>query len=159
MPTTDQSPARRPFLALVALVAAWALAGCGSSGGPAGGTPPAGSGSIATHHTPVVRLDAGDNGRTITVSVGQPIKLRLMSTYWQIARGAPGDVLGTDGRRTQPSGPTRCVPGQGCGVASAAFTALHPGRAAITAARQSCGEALRCSPAQSHYRVQVVVKQ
>ena len=92
------------------------------------------------------------------MSVGQTIKLRLTSTYWQVAKAQPGAVLGTVGRQTRPTMGHGCVPGQGCGVVTAAFVARHPGRAVITASRSSCGEALRCSPAQGSYRVRVVVK-
>jgi hypothetical protein len=106
-----------------------------------------------------VIVGAGDNGRTVAVTVGDVVSLRLASTYWQVAPATPAAVLRTDSRATLPSGPARsCVPGQGCGFAVAGFTAVAPGRATISASRTTCGEALRCSPARSRYRLTVLVR-
>lgn len=105
-----------------------------------------------------VSVGGSDNGRTVAVTVGDVVSLRLASTYWQLAPAAPAAVLRTDSRATL-AGPARsCVPGQGCGFAVAAFTAVAPGRATISASRTTCGEALRCSPAQSRYRLTVLVR-
>jgi len=149
-------PARvRAALAVPVLLATLAVAGCGSSHGSA-------SSSGGTHSTPApstIRLTPSDDGGTARASVGDTLMLRLPSTYWHIAAAHPTDVVATDARHTRASGPGHdCVPGQGCGVASAKYTALRPGRAVISAHRTSCGEALRCTGATSRYRVTVVVR-
>jgi hypothetical protein len=135
--------------ATVTTVATLALAGCASSGSGAGGP-------ASSPHP--VHVGAGDDGQTVHVVVGQTITLRLTSTYWHVAQAAPAAVLQTGDRATRPAHSPGCVPGQGCGAVTARFTAARAGRAVIAASRTSCGEALRCSPAQGSYRVRVVVQ-
>lgn len=143
----------RAGLAMPVLLAL-ALAGCGSSPGSA-------SSSRGTHSATAsrtIRLTPSDDGHTARASVGDTLVLRLPSTYWRIATAHPNRVVATDARHTRARGPGRgCVPGQGCGVASATYTALRPGRAVISAHRTTCGEVLRCTAATARYRVTVVV--
>jgi hypothetical protein len=143
-----------PRRAAATAVLVVALAGCGSSGG----TQDAGGATSPPPRITLIHVGAGDDGRTVHVSVGQTIKLRLKSTYWQVAKGQPDAVLRTVGRQTRPTRSHSCVPGQGCGVVTAAFVARHPGKGVIAASRTSCGEAMRCSAAQGTYRVRVVVQ-
>ncbi|NUR04208.1 MAG: hypothetical protein HOY79_49215 [Streptomyces sp.] len=89
------------------------------------------------------------------VTTGTLIVVRLHSTYWSTPAGSDPRVLVRVG-----GGPTAtgtCPPGRGCGISSAQFTAGRPGTAHIAARRDSCGEAMRCSPGQGRYDVTVSV--
>jgi len=139
---------------LIAISAALLLSGCGSAALPnqnPGGTP------SSPGETPggLVVKDQ-DNGRTVSVRTGERVTVELASTYWMIAGSSNPAVLRPAGQpQVRPSG--SCVPGGGCGVASQAFDAAAPGTAVISASRNSCGEAMACSPAESMYRVTVQV--
>ena len=106
-----------------------------------------------------VTLSERNNGRIVTVARGTPLVLRLHRTYWRI-RGSsnPAVVRQTGPQQTRAVLPPRCLPGMGCGTASAPFEALHAGRARLSATRTICGEALRCSPAQRRYAVVILVR-
>ena len=102
-----------------------------------------------------------DNGRTITVAVGDQLKITLHSTYWHFA--APtGNALRPAGQPVTegiPAGPNNhCVPGEGCGTVTAGFDATTPGTAVVTASRTSCGEAMACTGRAGTYRLTVVVR-
>ena len=80
----------------------------------------------------------------------------LSSTYWQFQPSSDPSVLRAEGSpATSPS--PGCVPGAGCGTATATFTALSPGQATIVATRTSCGEAMLCQGSAGHYQIEVVV--
>jgi hypothetical protein len=97
-----------------------------------------------------------DNGKTVTVAVGDRVVVTLNSTYWQIDAGSDPAVLRKDGDTAYaPSG--NCVPGGGCGTATANFTALAAGHARISASRTSCGEAMGCTGGAGSYYVEVNV--
>ena len=103
-------------------------------------------------------LTEADNGRSVTVPVGSELTLELGSTYWQVGDSSDPAVL------AMVSGPTpsaavmgACVPGGGCGIVTAVFRGLAPGRAVITASRTTCGEALTCTGTSGAYEVTVVV--
>jgi hypothetical protein len=126
------------------------------------GSAPAITASAATvHHAGAPRaviVSEPDNGRTVTVHSGMRLTLTLHSTYWSIQGSSHPKVLHeVGGPSTQPAKPGTCVPGQGCGTVSATFVALMKGNADLTASRTTCGEALRCTPAQGAYIVHVVV--
>jgi len=92
----------------------------------------------------------------VSVRTGERVTVELASTYWMIAGSSNPAVLRQASQaQVRPSG--NCVPGGGCGAASAAFDAVAPGTAMISASRNSCGEAMACSPAQSVCRVTVQV--
>ena len=105
----------------------------------------------------VVHLADADNGRTVTVKVGDRLNIVLASTYWTFVASADGSPLRSDGSpRTSPRF-GHCVPGGGCGTVSAAFTAVAPGTVTVVATRTSCGEALACGPGRRNFRVLVKV--
>ncbi|WP_055489072.1 hypothetical protein [Streptomyces sp. TP-A0356] len=89
------------------------------------------------------------------MATGTLIVVRLHSTYWSTPAGSNPHVLAPSGGGTTSTG--TCPPGGGCGVSSAQFTAHRPGTAHVTAQRNSCGEAMRCSPSQGRYEVTVMV--
>lgn len=104
---------------------------------------------------PTVATDA-DNGHTVTIPVGQQLQVRLGSTYWQFDADTSGPALRMVGApTTNPTG--GCPPGTGCGTVTALFQADSPGRAAVTALRNSCGEARRCTAGQRAYRLSVLI--
>jgi hypothetical protein len=109
-------------------------------------------------HASAVQLSEGANQTTITVARGSTITVVLHSTYWTIDPPG-GPVLVATGTQSfapgQGCGPT--VPGSGCGTVTLIVRAAAAGTAVITANRTSCGEALRCTPDQSTWRVTVGV--
>jgi hypothetical protein len=141
------SAARAALLLLVA-TAVPTLCACGSA--TAGGTAARGASVILSEH---------NKGRTVSVARGTRIVLRLHSTYWRI-RGSsnPGVVRQTGAQRAHVVLPPKCLPGGGCGTVSVPFEARHAGRARLAATRTTCGEALRCSPAQGRYSVVIDVR-
>jgi hypothetical protein len=69
----------------------------------------------------------------------------------------PAVVALVSGPTTSAAAMGTCVPGGGCGTVTAAFRALAPGRATITASRTTCGEAMRCTGTDGAWEVTVVV--
>jgi hypothetical protein len=169
--TTTGPIDRSARLLAPALLAAALLAACGAAaGGAGGGQPPAAVGSPAPTATARVPLrtpptvdartvTAGDqdNGRVLSVHVGDHLRVVLASTYWQLAGSSDPNVLRPAGEPAVSPQPSGCVPGGGCGSVTAPFDAVAAGRADVTARRASCGEALACTGAQGSYRVTVVV--
>lgn len=110
---------------------------------------------------PVRSLHAGDTdqGRTITMHVGDELTVDLTNTYWRFDDPAPTSALravGPPSVRGLPT-PQRCVPGGGCGTVEATYRAVAAGTTVVAANRTVCGEALACTGAQAHYRLTVVV--
>ena len=139
------------ILASLAVTAAlFAVAGCASPGGTTG-TPPA----VANH--PAIVLDEHPNSSTVQVVVGRRVELLLHSSYWTDFGSSQSAVVRADGSVRMLSTGQHCVPGGGCNPVLATFMAQAVGTAVLSASRTSCGEALRCSPANSHYRVTIVV--
>jgi hypothetical protein len=138
-------------LASVAVTAAlFATVGC-SSARSITGTPP------TVPDNPAIVLDEHANSSTVQVVVGRRVELLLHSSYWTDFGSSQSAVVRADGSvRTLPTS-QRCIPGGGCNPVLATFTAQKVGTAVLSASRTSCGEALRCSPANSHYRVTIVV--
>ena len=104
-----------------------------------------------------MHLSVTDAGRTVAVAPGARLVVALDSTYWTFLPVAPVGVLRAVGPPRVVPRLSHCVPGQGCGTVTAEFLATGTGTATIGATRTTCGEALRCTPAQSDYRVQVLV--
>ena len=107
---------------------------------------------------PTRHLDDRNNHGTVSVHVGQTVELTLASTYWTI--GAPsGTALGALGpeRKTPNYTKPGCHGGTGCGTDVRDFKAVRTGTSGISATRSTCGEALRCSDAQSRFFVTVHV--
>lgn len=145
--------------AAVLVLTCAAVSGCASSaGGAAGGAGGGAGGGTASSGSPAggtIHLGAADDGRSITVPAGVTVVLTLDNTYWHISPVSspalqPGNVAVHPGKSR--------IPGTGSGSVVATYRAVTAGRAVVTANRATCGEALRCSPAQSRYRVTVVVR-
>ena len=134
----------------VSAVSMMTSAGCGAaaSGGPGAGGPA----------VIVVRNDA--NGTAVSARAGDRIELILSSSYWHVTGSSAPSVLRQDGAPVLLARPSSCpdIPGLGCNPVRADFTALADGKAVITASRSSCGEALRCNPDQTRFKVMVAVR-
>ena len=110
----------------------------------------------ATSNATVVATDA-DNGKTVSLHVGDHFDVKLASTYWTIRDSSDPNVLKTAGPTVVSPQPSGCVPGGGCGFAIASFIAVATGSADVTASRTSCGEAMRCIGDSGSYRLTVIV--
>ncbi|SHN32901.1 hypothetical protein [Actinacidiphila paucisporea] len=143
-----------PLPALVLAAVLCATGACSSaSGHPTGSTADPSSHTAASPAT--LTLDEHALRTSVRVRSGTAVIVRLHSTYWSTPTTSDPGVLVPGGGGSSPTG--SCPPGGGCGVASARFTATHPGTVRITAHRSSCGEAMRCPPGQSAYEVTVTV--
>ena len=146
---------RHRLMAVVAAVSAVGImtsAGCGTAAPRASG--PAASGPTVI----VVRGDA--NGKVVSARAGDRIELILSSSYWHVTGSSAPRVLRQDGPPVLLPRPSHCpdIPGLGCVPVRADFTALTDGKAVITASRSTCGEALRCNPDQTRFKVMVAVR-
>src|SRR5665213_1223622 len=103
-----------------------------------------------------VILTDKDKGTTASVHVGDRVTVVLGSTYWTFGTGT-GSVLRSDGPTDVAPQTSGCVPGQGCGTATASFTAVAAGTTTIVATRTSCGEAARCTGANGATKSKVSV--
>jgi hypothetical protein len=107
----------------------------------------------------MVTISEAADGQTVTIHVGTILTLELHSTYWQVDGSSNTAVLGpVSGPTVAPASPGTCVPGGGCGTVVAVFRAITPGRATVTAARTTCGEALLCTGSAGAFGVSVVVE-
>jgi len=138
-------------LALVVFVA-------GAAGNASGRTAtPQLAGATPGLHAVVVLANDGSNGNTVAIRRGQRLRVVLSSTYWQLQPSSNTTVLGLVGRPATTPKLTGCVPGGGCGTATATYLASADGHATVTATRTSCGEALRCIGASGKFTLHVVV--
>jgi len=72
-------------------------------------------------------------------------------------RPGGGELVSTASPTLSPGGkgcPT--IPGTRCGTMSAGYRAASTGRTTLTASRQTCGEALRCTGSRGRWSVIVV---
>jgi hypothetical protein len=106
-----------------------------------------------------VQADETSNGQTMALHPGDHLTVVLHSTYWQFNAPSDSSVVSPDGDPVYAGGGPNCggPPGSGCGTVTAHYTAGHDGQAVVSAGRTSCGEALRCTPAQSRWAVTVKV--
>ena len=146
----------RPLMAVagtVCVVSIMTSTGCGTAASRASGPAAAGPTMI------VVRDEA--NGTAVSARAGDRIELILSSSYWHVTGSSAPSVLRQDGSPVLLSRPRSCpeIPGLGCVPVRADFTALTDGKAAITASRSVCGEALPCEPDQTRFTVIVVVRE
>jgi hypothetical protein len=165
LPGSTSRRGRTSVACAIAAAAALAVAisGCGSvpAGSASGGNGTSTSGSAgpgsAGHKTVVARNNA--NGGTLSVRVGDSVKLVLSSSYWNVSGSSKPRVLGQDGVAVLLPRPPGCpaIPGLGCRPIQVMFTALAPGSAIITASRTTCGEALACDKRGTHFQLTVVV--
>lgn len=136
--------------AAIAAVLCAAATACGglSSGDPAPSPSP---------HSAVFAASDGQNGRTVSLHIGDSLAVTLHSTYWTFAGSSNAAVVAPDGSPAVSPSPSGCVPGQGCGTVTATFDALAVGTAVIDASRTTCGEALLCTGSAGNYRLTVEV--
>ncbi len=129
---------------LIAILASFVLAGCGAA--PATYAPPASA-------SPNVSLTETENGRTISLAVGDHLNVSLQQepgyAPWQQPTSSDTTVL-------QPLPPSSGPPPEGTTVA--AFKALRAGRADITAtAPFACKPGTTCPGLIRVWRVTVTV--
>jgi len=109
-----------------------------------------------------IKLGDSDNKRTVTVKINTAMTISLDSTFWLDAKTTNLKVTKAKAIKLIPFGPTApegCQhPGTGCGTSTWVFKATRKGKASFTVSRDSCGEALRCTPEQSTYTVRFIVK-
>jgi hypothetical protein len=139
---------------VLVLVGAALLAACGSDGGSAGSSAP-GSTPPSTHAPGhMIAIGEAANGTTVTLPHGGRLAVTLHNTYWQLATPAdPSVLVVTSGPTARPDPTCRSIPGTGCGTVTATYAAGTNGTTTLTAHRDTCGEALRCTPAQSDWSV------
>lgn len=116
----------------------------------------------AVSSTASVALNERSNGRTVTVNPRTRLNVTLHSTYWTLVSLKSTSTLRQIGKTTvvgvAPNGASNCVPGKGCGTLSAHFVAVRAGSLRLLATRTTCGEVLKCSPAQSVWTVVIHVR-
>jgi len=119
--------------------------------------PPLGAATVSRTLT----LTEADNHHTVAVSPGTRITVTLHNTYWSLTPLASSTILSQVGASTVAAtkpGTGGCVPGQGCGTVTDHFVARHAGFVRLRAHRTTCGEAMRCAPAQGVWTVVVHVR-
>jgi hypothetical protein len=136
----------------LAFAMALTVTGCGAAGGAAGPSP------SATQAGQFVMVGDQDNGSTVTLSPGEHLRLVLGSTYWTIQGSSEPQVLRAEAQPVLSAQPSGCVPGGGCGTASATFLAVTTGQAVVTATRTSCGEGMGCTGDTGRFSLNVVVR-
>lgn len=127
----------------VALVVAM-CAGCGSAD--------------SAHRSRTTTVADRSNGSTVTLQVGDHLKVVLSSTYWRFGPASKPQVLRSDVAPAPDPQLQGCVPGQGCGTETAMFTAVQAGTARVSASRETCGEVLRCRGSQGRFTLEVIVR-
>jgi predicted secreted protein len=121
--------------------------------------------SVPAEHRPDLAVSDRDNGRTVKLRRGQALVLSLGGAaagglYWHIQEAAPPSVLFSGASQDQPCMPHGpVIGGELCGTVSRKFVATSTGTATVTATRQSCGEALKCSPTASRFQLTVLASQ
>jgi hypothetical protein len=147
---------QRVTAAVMAAVAAGitlTAAGCGTASADRG---PA----VVVVHDDAAHSKAASISKTVTVKVGDSLKLVLASSYWNLAGSSAPQVLRQNGPTVLLPRPSSCppIPGLGCTPTRTDFTALKAGTTVITASRTTCGEALRCVNRPTRFTLTVVVK-
>ena len=142
-----------PWVAVwVAALSSGLLIACGAVPNVASGSPEPAS-SPAGH---VAVVGDSDNGKTVSLHVGDRLEVRLASTYWTFAGSSNPQVLKPLGRVEVSPQASGCVPGGGCGTATATFDVIGAGSAVVAASRTSCGEAMGCTGDQGSFRLNVL---
>ena len=138
----------KTLLLAPALGAALMLVGCNGGSSSSGGT--SASTSTSTH-----QLDEASNGKHLNVHFGDTIVVTLHSTYWTF--GVPGGFILQPITPPQVGKGINCpsVPGSGCGTVSMTYNVGKVGSGSLNAHRTTCGEALKCTAAQSTWSVTI----
>jgi hypothetical protein len=149
----------RTAVAPVATLVLALVAGCSSQPGSPGAQPgsPGTRSGTPVPDIPAVVLDEHANHETVQVVVGHDVELLLHSTYWMNFGSSQPGIVRVDGSPRVLATASHCVPGGGCNPVLARFTAASLGTAVLSASRTSCGEALACGPANSHFSVTIRV--
>jgi len=109
-----------------------------------------------------ISLADADNKRNISIKLNTSITIALASTYWLDAKATNLKVVKAKNVVPIPFGPTApegCQhPGTGCGTSTWVFKASKKGKASFTVTRDSCGEAMRCTPDQATYKLRFTIK-
>jgi hypothetical protein len=143
----------KTFRHCLAITFALALAaGCASAAGTAPNS------ARPSPKTVTKTIRDRDKGTTMTLHVGDRLKVVLASTYWTIHKSSTPAVLRTDGKQITTPALKGCVPGAGCGTATRTFTAVARGTTTVSASRTICGEVLLCTGGNGKFSVIVVVR-
>jgi hypothetical protein len=129
-----------------ALLAAFALAGCGAPGGSSSEAAKDGN------------LTDASCGTSVTAKLNGRMVASLASTYWQYQPPEPPSLarqLGSTQYGTGKNCPS--FGGSGCGTATASFEFTGVGQVVIVAARATCGEALACGHGEGEDRCTITV--
>ncbi len=131
------------------------LAGCNNSR-PVLRPPPSTTSTAAPAPPPLGFSDA-DDGRAVTVLVGQRVTVILHSSDFVFGAPTGPAIVPVDQPTVTPGG-TDCIegPGSGCGTVVASFVGLALGDAELFADRATCVEPA-CGEADAHWRLQVQV--
>ncbi len=124
--------------ALLGLLSALLLAGCGG-----------------TAARPPQTFTYADNGRTVTLAVGDRALVKLDTLNWTFAPASGSAVRATGPQRLEYV-TKGCNAPDGCGDTELTVRAVARGRSIIVAQRLSCGEAARCPPNQRKFSLVVV---
>jgi hypothetical protein len=102
----------------------------------------------------VLRRTYADNGGSVSMHSGDRLDVSLAGqwTFQPVAAAAVLDA-GKPSVSTEPN----CRPGTGCALVTEEFVAAGGGTTTIVATRTSCGEAMRCTSANDHFRLTVSV--
>jgi hypothetical protein len=124
----------------------------GSSGQPTPGVTPS---ACAT----TICAGYDQNGQTLTLHPNDTLTVTLPLTTWSFQGSSNQQTLAQVGSAVVSPAPFNksTCPFGGCGTVAAKFRAVAPGTSQVSASRQSCGEAMRCTGADASYRLAVVV--
>lgn len=98
-----------------------------------------------------------DKGATVSVHVGDVLKVSLSSTAWTIDNATGGALVAQGAQSTTFVPGPSCHPGQGCGTTDRGFRAVKAGTAQLAASRTQCGEALQCTGDNGRWSMTVKV--
>jgi hypothetical protein len=102
----------------------------------------------------VLRRTYADNGGSVTLHSGDRLDVSLAGQWTFQSIGAPAVLTaGTPSVGTEPN----CNPGTGCALVTEEFVAAGGGTTSVVATRTICGEAMRCTSANDHFRLTVSV--
>lgn len=126
-----------------------------SSGTASPSTTPTGTTPAAMH------LTFADNGKTVTLHIGEKLSVALDSAFWTYQTPSGADLRTVEANGYVAPTPTCGGPqaaGSGCGTKTADYVAVASGRTAVVATRVSCGEAMRCTGANARFQVAVNIE-
>jgi hypothetical protein len=146
--------------ALLLAGVAFALAACAGPSTPAAAPPSAGSATSSTvvDEAKVLVATYADNGATLTVHLGDQIKVELAGMAWTFEPSSNTAVAEQHGPSATLPASTGCIFDVGCGSVSALFTIGTTGRAVLHASRANCtGTAGSCVTGPAAFTLIVAV--